>query len=217
MELGEKLRNARKEQGLSQEQAAEALGVSRQTISNWETGKTYPDILSAIRMSDLYSVSMDRLLKEETPVKQSYAEYLKESTDTVKSQNRLTKTILIAAAALIWAAAEAVIWLARGGQTAANFGMFFRWGLLPLTALAVSFAAARCDYWGRGKWWLVPAWAAAFLLVPWTAYASGAAEAAFTFLWPGFRGLPIGALCALIGLGLGTLLRRRKLSAAETA
>ena len=163
MELGEKLRNARKERGLSQEQAAEALGVSRQTISNWETGKTYPDILCAIRMSDLYSV----------------------------------------------------IWLSHS-PAAANFGMFFRWGLLPLTALAVSFAAARCDYWGRGKWWLVPAWAAAFLLVPWTSYASGAAEAAFTFLWPGFRGLPIGALCALIGLGLGTLLRRRKPSAAET-
>ena len=216
MELGEKLRNARKERGLSQEQAAEALGVSRQTISNWETGKTYPDILCAIRMSDLYSVSMDRLLKEETPVKQSYAEYLKESADTVKSHDRLTKTVLLAAAGLIWSAGQAVIWLSHS-PAAANFGMFFRWGLLPLTALAVSFAAARCDYWGRGKWWLVPAWAAAFLLVPWTAYASGAAEAAFTFLWPGFRGLPIGALCALIGLGLGTLLWRRKPSAAETA
>ena len=210
MELGEKLRNARKERGLSQEQAAEALGVSRQTISNWETGKTYPDILCAIRMSDLYSVSMDRLLKEETPVKQSYAEYLKESADTVKSQNRLTKTILIAAAALIWAAAEAVIWLVRGGQTAVQCGMLFRWGLLPAAALAISFAAAKCDFWGRGKWWLIPICALAFLLVPWSSYVSGAAEAAFTFQWPDFRGLPIGALSALAGLLIGLAVRRRK-------
>lgn len=215
MELGEKLRNARKERGLSQEQAAEALGVSRQTISNWETGKTYPDILSAIGMSDLYSVSMDRLLKEETPVKQSYAEYLKESADTVKSQTRLTKTILIAAAALIWAAAEAVIWLA-GGPTAARCGMLFRLGLLPLAALALSYAAARCGFWGRGRWWLIPACALAFLLVPYTAYADDGARAALTFLWPDLRGLPIGALCALIGLGLGTLLRRRTTAPEET-
>ena len=208
MELGEKLKNARRERGLSQEQAAEALGVSRQTVSNWETGKTYPDILSAIRMSDLYAVSMDRLLKEETTVENSYAAYLKESEDTVKSHERLTKTVLIAAAAIIWAAGQAAVWLSHGAA-GAQFGMLFRWGLLPLTAIAVSFAASRCGFWGRGKWWLVPIWAAAFLLVPWTTYTSGAGEAAFAFLWPSFRGLPIGAVSALIGLALGTALRKK--------
>ena len=208
MELGEKLKSARRERGLSQEQAAEALGVSRQTVSNWETGKTYPDILSAIRMSDLYGVSMDRLLKEETPVKQSYAQYLKESEDTVRSHDRLTKTVLIAAAALVWAAGQAVIWLGRS-PAAVQFGMVFRWGLLPLAALAVSCAAARSDFWGRGKWWLIGVWALAFLLVPRTAYTSGATEAAFTFLWPDFLGLPVGALSALAGLLIGTLLRRK--------
>ena len=55
MEIGTIIRNARNEANLSQEQAAEALEVSRQTISNWETGKSYPDIISVIRMSDLYS------------------------------------------------------------------------------------------------------------------------------------------------------------------
>lgn len=42
-----------------------ALGVNRQTISNRENNRTYPDIVSVIRMSDLCSVSLDRLLKEE--------------------------------------------------------------------------------------------------------------------------------------------------------
>ena len=47
----------------TQEQSAENLMVSRQTISNWENGKSLPDIVSIIRMSDLYDVSLDELLK----------------------------------------------------------------------------------------------------------------------------------------------------------
>lgn len=52
MEIGSKLKNARNEKGITQEQAAELLGVSRQTISNWENNKSYPDIVSVIKMSD---------------------------------------------------------------------------------------------------------------------------------------------------------------------
>ena len=88
MEIGAMIRNARHNANLSQEQAAEALGVSRQTVSNWENGKSYPDILSVIRMSDLYSVSLDHLLKEEDSMKQTYKDYLDESTNVVKSNDR---------------------------------------------------------------------------------------------------------------------------------
>ena len=48
---------------LTQEQASESLLVSRQTVSNWENGKSLPDILSVIRMSELYRISLDELLK----------------------------------------------------------------------------------------------------------------------------------------------------------
>ena len=48
MEIGSKLQGARANANLTQEQVAEALGVSRQTISNWENEKTYPDIVSVI-------------------------------------------------------------------------------------------------------------------------------------------------------------------------
>lgn len=61
--IGQKLRDARKNSGLTQESAAERLGVSRQTISNWENSRSYPDIGSVVKMSDLYSVSLDKLLK----------------------------------------------------------------------------------------------------------------------------------------------------------
>ena len=56
MEIGKKLKNARIEAGLTQEKAAEKIDVYRQTISNWENEKSYPDIISVIALSDLYSV-----------------------------------------------------------------------------------------------------------------------------------------------------------------
>lgn len=64
MDIVTKIKNARLAAKLTQEQAAEGLGVIRQTMSNWENGKTYPDIISVIKMSDLYDISLDHLLKE---------------------------------------------------------------------------------------------------------------------------------------------------------
>lgn len=63
MNIGEKIKNAREEHKLTQTQVAENLMVSRQTISSWENGKSLPDILSVIRMSELYQISLDELLK----------------------------------------------------------------------------------------------------------------------------------------------------------
>lgn len=91
MEIGKKLKNARIEAGLTQEMAAEKIDVSRQTISNWENEKSYPDIISVIALSDLYSVSLDELLKGD----QKMAEHLEESTNVVKSNKKLTGAILL--------------------------------------------------------------------------------------------------------------------------
>lgn len=91
MEIGKKLKNARIEAGLTQEKAAEKIDVSCQTISNWENEKSYPDIISVIALSDLYSVSLDELLKGD----QKMAEHLEESTNVVKSNKKLTGAILL--------------------------------------------------------------------------------------------------------------------------
>ena len=64
MDIGQKLKNARQKAGLTQEQIAEAIGVSRQTVSNWENNRSYPDIASVLRLSEAYGVSLDTLLKE---------------------------------------------------------------------------------------------------------------------------------------------------------
>lgn len=62
MDLGNSLFKARKKCGLSQEDVAEKLGVSRQTVSKWETGETVPDIRQSKKMALLYHVSLDELI-----------------------------------------------------------------------------------------------------------------------------------------------------------
>ena len=61
MEIEKKLKEARTNVGLTQEQVAEKIMVSRQTISNWENGKSLPDIVSILNLSDLYQISLDEL------------------------------------------------------------------------------------------------------------------------------------------------------------
>jgi len=63
MELSSQMKKYRAEAGLSQDALAEKIFVSRQTISNWETGKNYPDINSLLRMSEVFGISVDSLLK----------------------------------------------------------------------------------------------------------------------------------------------------------
>lgn len=62
MNLGEKIQQLRKSAGLSQEQLAEALGVSRQAISKWETDQSVPELDKLLAISRVFSVSTDELL-----------------------------------------------------------------------------------------------------------------------------------------------------------
>lgn len=62
MRLGENLCNARRKSGLSQQAVAEKLGVSRQTISKWETDETLPDICQSKKLADLYHCTLDELI-----------------------------------------------------------------------------------------------------------------------------------------------------------
>lgn len=65
MTMGEKLAKLRREHNLTQEQFAELLMVSRQSVSKWELNTTYPDTEKLIRISKLFDCSLDYLLKDE--------------------------------------------------------------------------------------------------------------------------------------------------------
>ena len=83
MELGKQIRKYRMEANLSQEKLADKIYVSRQTISNWENDKNYPDINSLVLMSEVFHVSLDHLVKGDLERmkkeidKQEYAEFQK--------------------------------------------------------------------------------------------------------------------------------------------
>lgn len=65
--------------------------MSRQTISNWENARSYPDIVSIVHLSNLYNISLDELLKED----RNMLEHLEESTNVVKSNKKLIAAITI--------------------------------------------------------------------------------------------------------------------------
>ena len=91
MEIGKKLKEARINSGLTQEQVAEDIKVTRQTISNWENERSYPDIMNVIDLSNLYSLSLDDLLKGDNKM----IEHLEENTNIVKSNRKLIAAIMI--------------------------------------------------------------------------------------------------------------------------
>lgn len=63
MELGKQIKSCRQEANLSQEELAERVYVSRQTISNWENDKSYPDVNSLVLLSEVFQISLDKLIK----------------------------------------------------------------------------------------------------------------------------------------------------------
>ncbi len=91
MEIDKKLKEARVNSGLTQEQVAERIMVSRQTISNWENGKSLPDIVSVMNMSDLYQISLDELLKGDQKMK----EKMEKDVNGAKCNKRLILTTAI--------------------------------------------------------------------------------------------------------------------------
>ena len=82
MSFGEKLQQLRKEKGLSQEDLAHQLNVSRQAVSKWESQNGYPEIEKMILISDLFQVSLDYLMKED---------YEEHENETISSFHLMTQ------------------------------------------------------------------------------------------------------------------------------
>ena len=70
MKFGERIKEQRKIKNMTQEDVAKHLHVSRKTISSWENENSYPDIKSLVKISDLYQISLDSLLNEDSGLKE---------------------------------------------------------------------------------------------------------------------------------------------------
>lgn len=83
--LSERLKAARERANLSQIEVAQAMNISRQSVSKWETGRTYPDLDNLVILSDLYKVSLDELLKSEDSLKIQKKKETKKKDEKIKN------------------------------------------------------------------------------------------------------------------------------------
>lgn len=166
MDIGQRLKSARNASGLTQEYVAEKLGVSRQTIYNWENNKFYPDIMSVIALSDLYSVSLDVLLKED----KNMMKHLEASTNVVKSNRKLSTLILTVMYFILWAAYIIVYWFYVAKATTGTFDLdamlnygelagfidllYFSY-IMPAATFIVSVFAGKDESLGSKRWLLI--------------------------------------------------------------
>ena len=103
MEFNNKLYNLRKQKGLSQEELANRLNVSRQTVSKWEVGDSTPDMEKPIAISDLFEISLDELVMDkasahikQNAVKSELLSELKEKVLTDENKKKAKKGLKIA-------------------------------------------------------------------------------------------------------------------------
>ena len=71
MKIGNQISNIRKEEQLTQEEFGRLFHVTRQTVSNWENEKSYPDLQTLIDMSNQFEISLDTLLKKDSKMVRS--------------------------------------------------------------------------------------------------------------------------------------------------
>ncbi len=105
MTLGEKLQRLRKARGMTQEQLAEKVGVSRQSLSGWENDTALPDTANVISLADLFGVTTDYLLREDAaptarPAAGEAAEHLAQPARWHMSARELGGRLMVASAAI---------------------------------------------------------------------------------------------------------------------
>ena len=140
MELGNQIKKYRSELQLSQDQLAEHIYVSRQTISNWENGKSLPDVISLIEISDLYQISLDDLLKGDKKMMKK----IEKDTDTVKSN----RTMMNVGWAMLICSFIFTIWNNYSGN---NSILQFISAAAPWVMLAVGIACIAPSISGKKK------------------------------------------------------------------
>lgn len=93
MEIGKQIKKYRTEMELSQEELSEKIFVSRQTISNWENNKNYPDVKSLLLLSSLFNVSLDILIKGD--LEEMKEQINKEDIDVFKHDSNIFSILLL--------------------------------------------------------------------------------------------------------------------------
>lgn len=125
MEIGSLIRQHRTAKGMSQDDLAARVYVSRQTISSWERGKTYPDVQSLLLLSDIFGTTVDSLIKGDV---ETMNEAIEKDVAIIRRLGvAMAGLLALSIAAVIWFAVQCTVW---------------GWGLdhaLPTFLLALTF------------------------------------------------------------------------------
>ena len=133
MEIGGRIRKLRATHTMSQDDLAARVYVSRQTISSWENGKTYPDVQSLLLLSGIFDVSVDSLIKGDVGT-------MTVTIDTdVRTMKRLSCVMLgflvLTLLAMAWVCVQTFAWDWRPEQTAPTFVLaLVLWGIAMFAA-----------------------------------------------------------------------------------
>ena len=126
MELGKQIKVYRQEAHLSQEELANRVYVSRQTISNWENDKSYPDVNSLVLLSEIFQISLDKLIKGDIEVMKDVIQ--KEEIDKMNRYGKIYTIMLIVTAV---SAVPLFMWL--------GVWAFIPWGIIWAISMYFAF------------------------------------------------------------------------------
>lgn len=94
MDFAQTIKNIRKEQNLTQEQFAAKLNVTRQAVSNWENNKNLPDIAMVLLMSEVFQVSLDRLIKGDDNNMNMSEKLINDGSETKKAKYNMISSLV---------------------------------------------------------------------------------------------------------------------------
>ena len=126
MELGKQIKMYRQEAHLSQEELANRVYVSRQTISNWENDKSYPDVNSLVLLSEIFQISLDKLIKGDIEVMKSVIQ-----KEEIGKMNRYGKIYTIMLIVTAVSAVPLFMWL--------GVWAFIPWGIIWASSMYFAF------------------------------------------------------------------------------
>ena len=126
MELGKQIKMHRQEAHLSQEELANRVYVSRQTISNWENDKSYPDVNSLVLLSEIFQISLDNLIKGDIEVMKNVIQ-----KEEIEKMNRYGKAYTIMLIATAVSAVPLFMWL--------GVWAFIPWGIIWAISMYFAF------------------------------------------------------------------------------
>lgn len=127
MNFSEKLKEIRKNEGLSQEQLAEKIGVSRQAITKWETGKGLPDIENMVIIAEIFKTTLDELLRD-SAVRQEAKEpvFVSETIYDIDSEKHFDVNIGNAASVILSSGTDEKLHIKLSSETIENLDAMFK-------------------------------------------------------------------------------------------